>query len=140
MSVEELQKRICELEAALAASRAEGPEAGPVRDKISSMSSEVVDSNPYSRLMALKRMGIVDNYEKIRGYTVALVGVGGVGSVSAEMLTRCRIGKLIMFDYDKVELANMNRLFFQPHQAGLSKVEAAEHTLRYTFPTDFNFS
>ncbi|XP_056155533.1 ubiquitin-like modifier-activating enzyme 5 isoform X2 [Lampris incognitus] len=24
----------------------------------------------------------------------------------------------------------MNRLFFQPHQAGLSKVEAAEHTLR----------
>lgn len=25
----------------------------------------------------------------------------------------------------------MNRLFFQPHQAGLSKVQAAEHTLRY---------
>ena len=46
MSVEELQKRICELEAALAASRAEGPEAGPVRDKITSMSSEVVDSTP----------------------------------------------------------------------------------------------
>jgi hypothetical protein len=30
-----------------------------------------------------------------------------------------------------VELANMNRLFFQPHQAGMSKVEAAERTLRY---------
>ena len=52
------------------------------------MSSKVVDSNPYSRLMALKRMGIVDNYEKIREYTVAVVGVGGVGSVTAEMLTR----------------------------------------------------
>lgn len=25
----------------------------------------------------------------------------------------------------------MNRLFFQPHQAGLSKVQAAEDTLRY---------
>merc|ERR1719383_1253516 len=74
-------------------------------------------------------MGIVDNYEKIREYTVALVGVGGVGSVSAEMLTRCGIGKLILFDYDKVELANMNRLFFQPHQAGLSKVAAAALTL-----------
>jgi len=36
-----------------------------------------------------------------------------------------------MFDYDKVELANMNRLFYQPHQAGLSKVEAAEKTLRF---------
>lgn len=108
-----------------------------------------------------------------------MVGVGGVGSVTAEMLTRCGIGKvmqmflifffppasvargsvgsvpqvvhrcspqspppvalsccvcaveqLLLFDYDKVELANMNRLFFQPHQAGLSKVEAAELTLR----------
>jgi len=99
------------------------------RGKIVEMSSEVVDSNPYSRLMALKRMGIVQNYEKIREYTVAVVGVGGVGSVTAEMLTRCGIGKLILFDYDKVELANMNRLFFQPHQAGLSKVEAAARTL-----------
>lgn len=45
------------------------------------------------------------------------------------MLTRCGIGKLILFDYDKVELANMNRLFFQPHQAGMSKVEAAARTL-----------
>merc|ERR1712141_540736 len=57
------------------------------------------------------------------------VGVGGVGSVTSEMLTRCGIGKLILFDYDKVELANMNRLFFQPHQAGLSKVAAAAKTL-----------
>uniref|UniRef100_A0A672J6I6 Ubiquitin-like modifier-activating enzyme 5 n=1 Tax=Salarias fasciatus TaxID=181472 RepID=A0A672J6I6_SALFA len=104
------------------------------RPKIDKMSSEVVDSNPYSRLMALKRMGIVEDYEKIRSYTVAVVGVGGVGSVTAEMLTRCGIGKLLLFDYDKVELANMNRLFFQPHQAGLSKVEAAEHTLRNINP------
>ena len=44
------------------------------RSKIAEMSSEVVDSNPYSRLMALKRMGIVENYEKIREYTVAVVG------------------------------------------------------------------
>ncbi|KAJ8872140.1 hypothetical protein PR048_025742 [Dryococelus australis] len=99
------------------------------RERIPHMSSEVVDSNPYSRLMALKRMGIVDNYEKIREFSVAVVGVGGVGSVTAEMLTRCGIGKLVLFDYDKVELANMNRLFFQPHQAGLSKVEAAAWTL-----------
>ena len=39
-------------------------------------------------------MGIVDNYEKIREYTVAIVGIGGVGSVTAEMLTRCGIGKV----------------------------------------------
>lgn len=69
----------------------------------------MVDSNPYSRLMALKRMGIVNDYEKIRNFSVAVVGLGGVGSVAAEMLTRCGIGKLLLFDYDKVEIANMNR-------------------------------
>merc|ERR1719479_325675 len=100
------------------------------RGKIIEMSSEVVDSNPYSRLMALKRMGIVENYEKIREYTVAVVGIGGVGSVTAEMLTRCGIGKLLLYDYDKVELANMNRLFYRPEQSGLSKMDAAVNTLR----------
>jgi len=46
----------------------------------------------------------------------------------------CGIGKLILFDYDKVELANMNRLFFTPDQAGLSKVQAAAATLGFINP------
>ncbi|XP_072047406.1 ubiquitin-like modifier-activating enzyme 5 [Amphiura filiformis] len=132
-SMDDLKLRIQQLEAELAQERS-GKGAASGRQKIDKMSSEVVDSNPYSRLMALKRMGIVDNYERIRDFTIAVVGVGGVGSVTAEMLTRCGIGKLLLFDYDKVELANMNRLFFQPHQAGMSKVEAAERTLREINP------
>lgn len=111
-----------------------------LRHRISKMSDEVVDSNPYSRLMALKRMHIVKDYEKIRDCTVIIVGVGGVGSVAAEMLTRCGIGKLILYDYDKVELANMNRLFYQPHQSGMSKVEAASKTLSFINPdVEFEF-
>lgn len=115
--MEDLKKRIAELENELKAEKAKNEASMVARPKISQMSSEVVDSNPYrynlslrnqhvfvgskqlsldyySRLMALKRMGIVDNYEKIRDYTVAVVGVGGVGSVTAEMLTRCGIGKV----------------------------------------------
>ena len=88
MSVAELRKRVAELESQLAAFTGGSETAAPARHKIAEMSSQVVDSNPYSRLMALKRMGIVENYEKIRDYTVAVVGVGGVGSVTAEMLTR----------------------------------------------------
>ncbi|KAJ6760925.1 UBIQUITIN-ACTIVATING ENZYME E1 [Salix purpurea] len=50
--------------------------SAPVRrTKVQDMSAEVVDSNPYSRLMALQRMGIVDNYERIRELSVAIVGV-----------------------------------------------------------------
>jgi len=132
--LELLRKKVDALQAELDAEKSKNASLKVSRVKISQMSSEVVDSNPYSRLMALKRMGIVDNYEKIRECTVAVVGVGGVGSVTAEMLTRCGIGKLILFDYDKVELANMNRLFFQPHQSGQSKVEAAAGTLSFINP------
>nr|GMD27773.1 ubiquitin-like modifier-activating enzyme 5 [Ipomoea batatas] len=104
--------------------------SGPLRrSKVKDMSAEVVDSNPYSRLMALQRMGIVENYERIRGFSVAIVGIGGVGSVAAEMLTRCGIGRLLLYDYDKVELANMNRLFFRPEQVGMTKTDAAVQTL-----------
>lgn len=99
------------------------------RAKVATLSAEVKDDNPYSRLMALQRMGIVKNYQHIREVSILIVGIGGVGSVAAEMLTRCGVGKLILFDYDKVELANMNRLFFQPWQAGMSKVQAAKQTL-----------
>ena len=58
-----------------------------------------------------------------------MIGVGGVGAVTSEMLVRCGVGHLVLFDYDRVELANMNRLFFTPTQVGLSKVQAAKDTL-----------
>ncbi|KAG6754197.1 hypothetical protein POTOM_042208 [Populus tomentosa] len=45
------------------------------RTKVKDMSAEVVDSNPYSRLMALQKMGIVDIYERIRDFSVAVIGV-----------------------------------------------------------------
>lgn len=120
--------------------------------------------SPFSRLMALKTMGIVkvmwiiprilwcafltcaQDYEKIRTFSVIIVGLGGIGSVAAEMLTRCGIGvppifcelsvvtfspagKIIMYDYDSVEMANMNRLFFRPEHAGMTKTDAAAKTL-----------
>ena len=134
MSTDSLLAEIAELKRQLADVRAATRAVTKTRDKISEMSAEVVDSNPYSRLMALKRMGIVPNYEQIRDFSIIVVGLGGIGSVAAEMLTRCGIGKLILFDYDKVELANMNRLFFTPDQAGMTKTAAAKQTLEEINP------
>jgi ubiquitin-like modifier-activating enzyme 5 len=34
-----------------------------------------------------------------------------------------------MYDYDSVEMANMNRLFFRPEHAGMTKTDAAAKTL-----------
>ncbi|VVB14402.1 unnamed protein product [Arabis nemorensis] len=60
---------------------------------------------------------------------VFLKGVG-VGSVAAKMLTRCGIGRLLLYDYDSVELANMNKLFFRPDQVDMTKTDAAVQTFQ----------
>lgn len=130
---DDIKRTAKEVQMALGSLVEKNGDLAPSRGKTEKMSDQVVDTNPYSRLMALQRMGIVENYEKIRSCTVAVVGIGGVGSVAAEMLTRCGIGRLLLYDYDKVELANMNRLFFRPEQCGLTKTEAAANTL-----TDIN--
>jgi ubiquitin-like modifier-activating enzyme 5 len=64
----EIQKQIEELQAKLDGFKRNA------RSKIEKMSAEVKDSNPYSRLMALQRMGIVNEYERIRSKSVAVVG------------------------------------------------------------------
>ena len=60
----------------------------------------------------------------------SMQGVGGVGSVAAEMLTRCGIGGLLLYDYDSVELANMNRLFFRPEQVSEGPSEGRSDRVR----------
>ncbi|EMP31574.1 Ubiquitin-like modifier-activating enzyme 5 [Chelonia mydas] len=74
-----------------------------------------------SRLMALKRMGIVKDYEKIRTFTVAVVGVGGVGSVTAEMLTRCGIGKFEVHNYNITTVDNFQHFMDRISYGGLEE-------------------
>lgn len=64
-SVERLLQRVEELEQELARERSRriAGDGHCGRTRIQKMSDEVVDSNPYSRLMALKRMGVVSDYE-----------------------------------------------------------------------------
>lgn len=50
--------------------------------------------------------------QDIRKYTVAVVGVGGVGSVVAEMLSRCGIGKVkIIVLYMNFEYVKTNHYY-----------------------------
>ena len=41
--------------------------------------------------------------------TIAVFGVGGVGSHCIEALARCGVGRLILIDNDTVSLTNINR-------------------------------
>lgn len=50
-----------------------------------------------------------DAVELLKSSTVALFGVGGVGSYAAEALARCGVGTLILVDSDAVSRTNINR-------------------------------
>lgn len=47
--------------------------------------------------------------ERLRASTVAVFGVGGVGSFTTEALARAGIGRLILIDHDVVDVTNINR-------------------------------
>lgn len=45
----------------------------------------------------------------MRRSTVAVLGIGGVGSIAAEALARNGVGRLILIDKDVVDITNINR-------------------------------
>lgn len=47
--------------------------------------------------------------EKLKEKKVAIFGVGGVGSFTVEALARSGIGNLILVDFDRVAMSNINR-------------------------------
>ncbi len=63
--------------------------------------------------------------EKLKAATVAVFGVGGVGSYAVEALARGGIGGISLFDDDRVCLTNLNRqLIAMRETVGKPKVEA----------------
>ena len=50
-----------------------------------------------------------EGLERMRNSTVAVLGIGGVGSIAAEALARTGIGRIILIDKDVVDITNINR-------------------------------
>lgn len=50
-----------------------------------------------------------EGLETMKNSTVAVLGIGGVGSFAAEALARSGVGKLILIDKDDVDITNVNR-------------------------------
>lgn len=50
-----------------------------------------------------------EGLDTMKNSTVAVLGIGGVGSFSAEALARSGIGRLILIDKDDVDITNVNR-------------------------------
>ena len=66
--------------------------------------------------------------------TVAVCGLGGLGSNIAISLARAGIGKLILIDFDNVDITNLHRQQYKASQIGMDKTVALSENLKEIAP------
>ncbi|MDR3075358.1 MAG: sulfur carrier protein ThiS adenylyltransferase ThiF [Candidatus Methanoplasma sp.] len=71
---------------------------------------------------------------KVKNATVGIAGLGGLGSNIAAMLTRAGVSHLVIADFDRVDISNINRQNYYLRQIGSVKVEATEELLKAINP------
>lgn len=66
--------------------------------------------------------------------TVAVCGLGGLGSNIAVALARAGIGRLILLDFDRVDITNLHRQQYKAAQIGRYKTDALAENLQEIAP------
>lgn len=72
--------------------------------------------------------------DKFSEATVAICGLGGLGSNIAISLARAGVGKLILVDFDRVDITNLHRQQYKAAQVGAYKTEALAENLKEIAP------
>lgn len=72
--------------------------------------------------------------KKFSTATVAVCGLGGLGSNVAVSLARAGIGKLILIDFDRVDITNLHRQQYKALQIGRYKTDALAENLKEIMP------
>ena len=81
----------------------------------------------------IKRQG-KETQKKFAGASIAICGLGGLGSNIAVSLARAGIGKLLLVDFDSVDIANLHRQQYKANQIGKYKTEALLENLKEIAP------
>ena len=72
--------------------------------------------------------------KKLSAASVAVCGLGGLGSNIAIALARAGVGHLHIIDFDTVDISNLNRQQYFPEQLGQPKSQALADTLKRIAP------
>ena len=75
-----------------------------------------------------------DLQQKFSQNCVAVCGLGGLGSNVAISLARSGVGKLILIDFDKVDISNLHRQQYAVSHLGMYKTEAMKNILTEISP------
>lgn len=72
--------------------------------------------------------------ERFSAAVVAVCGLGGLGSGIAVLLARAGIGRLILVDFDRVDITNLHRQQYKANQIGAWKTDALAENLKEIAP------
>lgn len=89
--------------------------------------ADIVTETELRRMRCERHTGEVENI--LHRAVVAVAGLGGLGSHVAFSLTRIGVGKLILIDFDRVDLSNLNRQEYRLQHVGMPKPEALKQQL-----------
>ena len=94
----------------------------------------MTDFSRYSRQVVLPEVG-VNGQALLRDSTVLLVGLGGLGSLTALYLAGAGVGRLLLCDPDQVSISNLHRqVIYREADLGRNKAEATAAQLRALNP------
>ncbi len=71
---------------------------------------------------------------RLEAASVAVCGLGGLGSNIAIALARAGVGSLRLFDFDRVDISNLNRQQYLVSQLGMPKTDAMRENLAAIAP------
>lgn len=78
----------------------------------------------------LQRTNMLIDTTKLANKTVAIFGLGGVGSYVVEGLARCGIDSFVLVDFDTISITNINRHILATHKTvGISKTKIQEQRI-----------
>ena len=86
-----------------------------------------VSKNEWTEAL-IARHGI-ELHKRFSSVTVAVCGLGGLGSNIAVALARAGIGKLVLIDFDRVDVTNLHRQQYKANQVGRYKTDALAENL-----------
>lgn len=72
--------------------------------------------------------------DRFSSAAVAVCGLGGLGSNIAIALARAGVGRLLLIDFDRVDITNLHRQQYKANQIGLYKTDALAEILSEIAP------
>jgi tRNA A37 threonylcarbamoyladenosine dehydratase len=95
----------------------------------------LIDADLARRFQGLERLYGIEGARRIREAHVVVIGIGGVGSWSAEALARSGVSCITLLDFDQVAESNINRqLHALGSTVGMAKVDAMAQRIRDIHP------